>query len=220
MSSVADIISELDDHGFSDTPTARKVGVLNDTIADVCSREPWPFLEKETDLTFTGSSAAPSNLPSDFSKVLGLQDNSLGNSLAFERWEVIRKKFGTQVTASGLGDAEYYYFVKGQPRIYPVPGAATTLHLEYVAFHPTLVQSDIESAFLIPPRHHRVLVLGSLYKLYSLEDDPELAQVFEQEYEHRISIMREDLIRVQYDSPDHIYVTDMDYYDDGPWWPY
>lgn len=220
MATVADIISELDDHGFADTATARKVGIINDTVADICSREPWPFLEKEIDLTFNGSSAAPTNLPSDFSKVLGIQDTNLGNSIAFERWEVIRKKFGSQVTATNLGDPIYYYFVKAQPRIYPTPGATASLHLEYVCFHPTLAQSDVEAAILIPPRHHRAIVLGSLYKLYSLEDDPELAQVFEQEYEHRISIMREDLIRVQYDSPDHIYVTDMDYFDDGPWYPY
>lgn len=220
MSDVIDLIDELNDHGFEDTVTSRKVGIINDTIADICSREPWPFLEKESDLTFNGSSAAPTNLPSDFSKVLGIQDTSLGNSIVFERWEVIRKKFGTQVTATNLGDAEYYYFVKAQPRIYPTPGASTTLHLEYVCFHPEVDETTLEAGILIPARHHRAITLGSLYKLYSMEDDPELAQVFEQEYEHRLSIMREDLIRVQYDSPDHIYVTDMDYYDDGPWWPY
>ena len=215
----ADILSELDDHGFADTSTTRKMSVLNDTIADVCSREPWPFLEKEITLTFDGTNAYPSNLPTDFSKVLGIQDLLLGRPIRFERWEVIRKKFGSNVTQQNLGDAMYYYFVKGQPRIYPTPAASSSMQLEYVCWHPTIQQSDPETAILLPPRHHRVLTLGSLYKLYSLEDDPELASAFEAEYEHRISIMREDLIRVQYDSPDHIYMSDIDYFDEGgPWY--
>jgi hypothetical protein len=217
MASPADILSEIDDHGFADTSSTRKMGVLNDTIADVCSREPWPFLEKEVLLAFDGLVAAPTNLPADFSKVLGMQDTIANQPVAFERWEIVRKRYGTNVTSLGVGGPIYYYFTAGRPRIYPVPSVTQTIQMEYVSYHPTVLQSDPEASILIPARHSRVLVLGALYKLYSMEDDPELSQVFEAEYEKRIGMMREDLIRVQYDSPDHIYVTDEDYYDDMPW---
>lgn len=213
----ADIIAELDDHGFADTNSTRKMGVLNDTIADVCSREPWPFLEKEATLTFDGISPSPTNVPADLSKVLGMQDGSLGVPIVWERWEIIKKKFSSQITTTGLGNPEYYYFVKGSPRIYPIPAATETVSLEYICFPTPILESDPESAILLPPRHHRVLTLGSLYKLYALEDDAELGQVFENEYEKRINMMREDLIRVQYDTSDRIFVVDPDDYDSSPW---
>lgn len=219
MADVSALISELDDHGFGDTPTTRKVGVINDTIADVCSREPWPFLEKELTLTFNGSTSVPSNTPADFSKAVGLHDPSTGAAVSWERWEVIRKRYANQLTTLGLGAPINYYFVGGQLKVYPIPASSQTLDLDYVCFHPTVAQGSLETSILIPARHSRVIVLGSLYKLYSMEDDPELSAVFSAEYEHRISIMREDLIRVQYDTPDRIFVQDPDDYDDYSYGP-
>ncbi len=218
MADVAALVAEIDDHGFADTTSGRKVGVINDTIADICSREPWPFLEKEILLTFNGASPLPSNMPVDFSKAVGLHEPSSGNAVNWERWEVVRKRFASQLATLGLGSPLNYYFVGGKLKIYPIPTAAQTLNMDYVAFHPTVSAGTLESGILIPARHSRVIVLGSLYKLYSMEDDPELSQVFAQEYEHRLSIMREDLIRIQYDKPDHIFVQDPEDYDHSPNW--
>lgn len=213
MPDVAGLISELDDHGFADTPSARKVGILNDTIADVCSREPWPFLEKELQLTFDGVNAAPANSPADFSKAIGLHDPVSAAPIQWERWEVVRKRHANQLTLLGLGAPQNYYFVGGKLKVWPIPASTQTIDLDYVCFHPTVTAGTLEAAILVPARHHRVLVLGSLYKLYSMEDDPELSAVFSTEYEHRISIMREDLIRVQYDTSDRIFAQYPDDYD-------
>lgn len=219
MADVAAIISEIDDHGFADTSSTRKVGIINDTIADICSREPWPFLEKEASLAFDGTTGSPSNVPADFSKLVGLHDPSTGAAVSWERWEVIRKRFANQLTILGLGAPINYYFVGGKLKVYPIPASSQTLDMDYICFHPTVDASTLEAAILIPARHSRAITLGSLYKLYALEDDPELSAVFAGEYEHRLSIMREDLVRTQYDTPDRIFVQDADDYDVYPYWP-
>lgn len=219
MADVSALVSELDDHGFADTASARKVGVINDTIADICSREPWPFLEKEFQLTFDGANGLPSNFPADFSKAVGLHDPATGFPIAWERWEVIRKRFANQLNVLGLGSPINYYFVAGKLKVYPIPAATQLIDLDYICFHPTVTAATLEAGILVPARHSRVIVLGSLYKLYSMEDDPELSTVFATEYEHRLSIMREDLIRVQYDTSDRIFVQDADDYDTYPYWP-
>ena len=205
------VIDELNDHGFEDTTSTRKVAILNDTVADVCSREHWPFLEKELVLTFDGSSAVPSNFPADFSKLVGLTDPSTGNRIKWERWEVLRAYFANALDASGT--PEYYYFVKNQLKTYPTPGSGQTLDLSYICWHPEVLEATVEADILIPARHHRVLVVGTLYKLYAMEDDPELSAVFKDEYERRIGMMREDLMRVQYDRPDRIFALDDDPFD-------
>jgi hypothetical protein len=203
---VADILSELNDHGFEDTASSRKVSILNDTVADVCSREPWPFLEKEITLTFNGSSAVPTNWPSDFSKEVGV-NSPAGYKLTWERWDALRERYATDLAATGA--PRHFYFVKNQLKAYPIPASTDTLNMEYICWHPELSETSVEADILIPARHHRVLVVGTLTKLYAMEDDPELSQLFQGMYQERLRMMREDLMRVQY-APDSILVFDDD----------
>lgn len=210
MADISDIIDELNDHGFEDTANSRKVSIINDTIADICSREAWPFLEDELALTFDGSTASPSNWPADFSKLIGIHSPDTGDSLDWERWEVVRKQHATMLTQEGT--PELFYFVRGVLKLWPIPdSASTTLNMEYLVWHPDVTENSVAADILIPSRHHRTLVLGSLYKLYAMEDDPELSALFQKQYEERIQMMREDLIRVQYDTPDSILVFEDDY---------
>lgn len=208
MSDVADIIDELDDHGFEDTSTDRKLVAINDTVTDFCSREPWPFLEGNLALAFTGS-AYPSNWPADFSKVLSIIDTSTGTTLTPERAEVIRRSYATSLAT--VGAPSLYYFKAARANFLPVPASGyASLDMDYLRSHPVLTETSLEAAILIPARHHRVITLGSLYKLYAMEDDPELSALFEEQYENKISRLREDLSRLQYDRPDRIFVLDDD----------
>ena len=209
---VSEILTELNDHGFEDTPSSRKVAILNDTIADVCSREPWPFLEKELTLTFNGTDAFPSNWPSDFSKMIGIS-NTDGSSLTWSRWADLRKQFRNTLTQGGA--PLYFYFVKSRVKLYPVPGSGTALNLEYVCWHPEVAESTLEASILIPSRHHRIIVVGTLSKLYAMEDDPELSALFKATYDERLRVMREDLLRDQYVQTDSILVFEDDYLDEG-----
>lgn len=212
MSSVQDMLDELSDHGFEDTGVPRKLAMLNDTVADISSREPWPFLEATVDLNFDGTSPVPSNFPADFRAALVLVRSDTGQALEWKRADVMYREHGSEMTKSG--DPLYFYFIGKELRVWQAPSASTGLvHMPYIRTHPTLLQSDTEDAILIPPQHHRVIVLGTLYKLYDMEDDFDLAQRFQAEYEARLATMRSELWVSQYDRPDRIYDIDTDLYE-------
>lgn len=209
MATVADILSELGDHGFSDTGTTRKVSVINDTIWDICSRESWPFLEKSVDLTFTGSSSTASNLPSDFRAIVSLSLKDSGNELVYMRLDEVDKWFGS--SADDSGSIVAYYLMAGVPRFVKKPASSDVVRMRYLSVPAAVIDSTNEAGIVIPPRHHRVIVLGSLWKLYDMEDDPDLAQRFETHYENRIQTMKEDLIHLNFDQPEYILVSDPEF---------
>jgi hypothetical protein len=208
---VSEMFALLNDHGFEDTLSVRKLDAINDTVADICSREPWPFLEKTISLTFDGSNAKPTNFPADFSKEIVLTNPSTGGSIPWERVETVRRRFGQNM--SNVNTPQVFYFRKGDLLFWPIPPTGTAIDLEYVCFHPEVSESSLEADFLIPARHHRAIMLGALVKLYAMEDDPEQATFFKNLYDERIEQMREDLSRRQYDRPDRIFVVDEDDYD-------
>jgi hypothetical protein len=209
---IQDMLDEMADGGFSDTSLARKLNDINDTIWDVCSRQPWPFLEKSIDLTFNGVSSVATNWPTDFRAALGLTRMPNGTPLRYSRVEEVDKEWGADVDRVDTPVA--FYLENNRLKFVPIPTASTTIRLRYVHW-PTEV-SDIspESAIILPKRHHKVIVYGSLWKLYEREDDPELASRYETHFENRITQMAEDLNRQQFDQPEFIIVTDPsgDYY--------
>lgn len=206
---VSEILEELLNHGFEDTDANQKVRVINDTVWDIESREPWPFLEKTTTLNFDGISAAPSNLPSDFKHVLWLYDNTNAVTLWPERLTTIRDRYGNSI--SQVDNPASYYFVGSQLRLYPIPPASTgRFQLDYIATQPELSSTSLEANILLPPRHHRAIVLGTLWRLYKMEDDPENGNMFQIDFENKLQQMREDLFRRQYQRADQIFVIDED----------
>lgn len=206
MASVQDFIDEINDHGFTDTSVIRKVALINDTVWDISSREPWPFLEKQITLNFDGTSPNPTNFPSDFRAVESLIRSDTGDSLDPERYDVMKRKYGS--TLASTGNPVAYYFRGGKIFIYFVPGSGQQLDMQYIAVHPTLVQASVEADILIPHQHHRAIVLGTLYKLYDMDDDFDIGASFQQQYEDRIVKMRNSLWVQQYDRPDRIYGID------------
>jgi hypothetical protein len=224
---VTDITQELTDHGFGNTvPSARQIWFINDTIWDICSRDKWPFLEKTVTLTFAGNSATASNWPSDFKAVMSMVDTSNGSVIQPERVEFLDKRNALNLTQSG--DPVWYSFIgtggtsagdsgsPGEPAVcnfWPLPGGNTTVQMRYLAQHPQVTSLTTESGILIPPQHHRVISLGTLWKCFDMEDDPEMATRYQQLYEARIEAMKRDIFMRQYDRPDRIYVIGYDDYD-------
>jgi hypothetical protein len=205
---VAEILTELVNHGFEDETTEQKLFVINDTLYDIESREPWPFLEKTTTLDFNGTSPTPTNMPADYKAVLWLFDNSNLVSLWPERLSTVRDRFSPLTTVS---DPTVYYFVGTQLRLYPTPGVSTGRYqLDYVATQQEVGENTPEADILLPKRHHRAIVLGALHRLYYMEDDPENGQIFDQKYEERLMRMHEDVFRRQYQRADQIFVIDED----------
>lgn len=206
---VSAILTELTDHGFEDETTERKLAMINDTLWDIESREPWPFLVKTATLNFDGSSASPTNLPTDFKQVLWLYDNTNAITLWPERLSTVRDRYGNQL--STVSDPSVYYFVGNSLRLYPIPTASTgRFQLDYVATQEAVTETSLEATILLPKRHHRAIVLGALWRLYKMEDDPENGNMFQIDYENKIQQMREDVFRQQYQRADQIFVIDED----------
>lgn len=206
---VSEILSELVDHGFEDTSTTRKVALINDTLWDIESRDIWPWLEKTNTLDFTGGNPVPSNLPADFKSVIWIFDNINGYTIWPERLSTIRDRYGNQLNQAG--DPVYYYFVGNELRFYPVPPASSSRYqLDYYATQNEVTETTVEANILMPKRHHRAIVLGALWRLYKMEDDPENGGQFQADYESKIALMHEDLFRRQHQRADHIFVIDED----------
>lgn len=206
MASVQDLLDEINDHGFTDTSVTRKVALINDTVWDICSREPWPFLEGTMLLTFDGTNPYPSNWPSDFRSVLTVVRTDNGDPLDPERYDVMERKWGNQLSSGG--QPVIYYFLGDQMRVWYLPGADTTLRLDYLRQHAALTETSVETDILIPAQHHRAILLGTLYKLYDMDDDYDIGASFQAQYEDRILKMRNQLWERQYDRPERIYGID------------
>src|SRR5206468_2523174 len=87
--------------------------------------------------------------------------------------------------------------------------ATYTLGQVYLVYPTALGSSDAETLILVPPRHHQVLVEGTLAKLYKMEDDMELSLASANEFEKVLATMKDDLFRrTSADRADRIYVVD------------
>jgi len=206
-----EILDELDDHGFTDTGSPRKVSMLNDALQDAASRESWPFLEAQATLTFAGASANAADLPANFARPYSMIRVSDGVELEHKTVKQI-DLWGQDLTQDGM--PQCWYMIAGVPYFFPRPDSSETVLTRYYRI-PT--DSDADSPATEPDwptQHHRVLVMGALYRLYDMEDDPELAVRFQQLYEQRIVNMAYSLLFQQAQSPD-IIITDP--YFDGDW---
>lgn len=199
---VQDMLDEIDDHGFTDTSTARKVAMLNDALYDAAGRDKWPHLETTITLTFDGSSAVPTNLPTDFQAPIDLIRTSDRLKLAWSRIEILD---GQSIDFTETGDPTDYYLLGETLYVWPIPGASTEVRMRYFKTPEALTSATLSAAIDWPVRYHRIITLGALSKLYDMEDDPELAVRFQQAFEQRLQVMAGDVFQRQLDRPDVIY---------------
>jgi hypothetical protein len=214
---VSDMISDLDDHGFADVSSTRKVAILQDTIWQIEGIKPWPFLVATWSLTFDGVNAAPSNwatLTPAFRATMRLRDMSNGRKLAPVRGEEADDRMGLQ-TAQG-GDPQIYYFEGSNMKVWPIPPSGRTMNLRGTRWSDPISTSTLENQLLIPKYFHRGLIVnGALQRLYAMEDDTELAPVFQNYQSAAMDLATEVLFKQQYDRMDHVKVTDSDSWDYG-----
>jgi hypothetical protein len=196
---VSEMLSEVRDHGFDDLTDTRILGFLNDTYWDICSREAWPFLEASAALVTDGTGLVTS--PDDVSKVLSITANTAGSpNLQPRDLGEFSKMHGEELALTGTPHT--YYFVGNNVYVYPIP-ASSDHTIRYIR-NPDALTVSPDSSPILPTQHHRVIVLGSLVKCYTLEDDPEQAGIFTNMYEQRLMQMRNDLWRRQFDRTDVI----------------
>ena len=210
---VAEMMDELDDSGFTDTESDRKVAMLNDALYDAAGREKWPFLQTTATLTFDGSSDQPTDLPANFETAMGLVDLSNGQKIDWQRSDVFD---GGMRDLAAVGPPQVYYQVGDELHVWPIPPAGSSLRLRYYRVPTPLTEATLSADVDWPVYGHRILVLGALQRLYDMEDDPELAVRAEGKFEERIMRFAQQVFNRQTDKPDRIYIDplfDSDLYD-------
>jgi len=213
---VPTILDVIEAHGFDSTDDVitddRKVEALNEAYWDICSRDPWPFLERSIDLTFDGTTGIPTNWPSDVKAPTKVMRDSDGARMEPFRLDDFLDRYGDNLTLQA--SPILYYREAGQLAVYPIPSASETVTMKYVRVPAALTATSLETDIVLPARFHRgALVNGALYRLYLMQDDTELSAGFERLYEKAISLMRDDLWREQYERPQFIHVNDPDNWD-------
>lgn len=196
---VSEILTDIRNHGFSDTTEFSNtviMGHINDAYWDICAREDWPFLETSASVSI---SAAQITKPTRFNRMLTFMVPSNGYIIEPKSYTWILKNYN--MSTSVTGPPRFYYFIGENLYVYPTPDTTYTSTCHYIQYPAELSSSDIESAILLPPRHHRILVLGALVQLYTLDDQLDIAAAIKQQYEDRIRLMRHDLWTKQIDRP-------------------
>lgn len=216
MSTVATMLTDFQDHGFTDIDQAHFLTYLNHAYMQFCTREPWPFLEKLFNGNFTASQAQQFTAVTDVKQVLSIINTAQGYELCPDRPETIYKNFAQFLTVPG---APIYYYTPvvnaaapmgKQVHVYPPPNAADTAQMRYIYIPPLLTTgTDVP---VVPERFHRILTFGALWQAYRLEDDPQSGDEYETMFEEGILNARNDLWDNQYDRPDYV-ANIMDDYD-------
>lgn len=216
------MISELDDHGFADVSDVRKLAVIQDTIWQIEGIKPWPFLVTTWQLNFDGTNPFPSNwssLTPPFRASLRMRDMTTGARLGAVRVEEADDRIGTNTI--NAADPMFYYFVGTQLNVWPIPPAGRVVQLRGTQWSQPINDGTLESQILIPKYFHRGLIVnGALQRLYAMEDDTELAPVFQSYQSAAMDLATEVLFTQQYDRGDHVRVTDPDSWTfDEVYWP-
>ena len=183
-----EMYDEMDLYGFDDFEDSQKLTLLNEAYFDIVTREPWPFLEMIVpDITAPSgveqitNNALVTNSPSDVNAVLSMVDTTNAITMVPERGDVIEKNYKP---LSDFGTARAYYFVGDELYVYPPTLGSVTYRLYYTRVPQRATTTS--DTFLIPARHHSIIVYGALVKAFLVNDDPQAA-VFQNMFEQRAS---------------------------------
>lgn len=205
---LTDMYAELDLFGFDDFETTQKLMLLNEAYFDIVTREPWPFLESvitvtvpsgESKITNNANVTVSASQITDLNSVLSLIDISQDIVISPERADVIEKNYRL---GDFSGDPQYYYFVGEDLYLYPA-STGSTYRLYYT--RTPVAATSTSDTFLIPSRHHSIIVYGALVKAFLVNDDPQAA-TYQNLFESRYQQMRNDLWMNQYDRPERVHV--------------
>ena len=222
-----ELFDEMDLYGFEDFEEAQKLTLLNEAYFDVVTREPWPFLEKVVEF-IVPSNTSQITSGSSF-KVLN-SNNTLDNSvtnpvqtpfneyfvnsvLSFidktnqivmtpERSDVIEKNYHL---VDDTTTPSKYYFVGEDLFVFPNVLGNTRYRLFFTQLPVAATTASDTGAWLLPARHHSIVLYGALVKAFLVNDDPQAA-LFQNMFESRYQQMRADLWMNQYDRTDRVHV--------------
>lgn len=208
---VNDLMLALDDYGYEDTGTTRKVEKIQAAIWAIERREAWPFLQTTSDLTFAGGSQLPVTQPVRFRAGVRAKDMTTGIRLEAVRLEDAEDYIGVNYTLDS--DPTIYYFEGGQLKVWPQPPAGRVVRFKYVQRSAPITADSTEADILIPAEHYEAIILGALMRLSVMEDDEEIAAAVAPLFEQAVAEMVADVMPEQFDRTDYIHVFDPDDWD-------
>lgn len=209
---VQDWINNLTDYGLGDDINADDLmEIINKVIQDVNTRYTWPFLDTTTTVTLAQGTAQVT-LPARFNKARGLVIPSLPQVLTPERRDTILRKYAGSLT--NTGSPMLYYFIGQNMFVFPIPDQSYSAVLDFAQDETTVTATTVLTSLLMPVKHQDVYFLGILARLYLLEDDTEMFQLFAGRFEKKIVDMMDDVTMHQYDMPERV----VDVWDDGFGW--
>lgn len=208
---VNDLMLALDDYGYEDTGTTRKVEKIQAAIWAIERREAWPFLQTSVDLTFSGNTQLPDTQPVRFRAGLRAKDLTTTTRLEAVRLEDAEDYIGVNYTTTG--DPRIYYFEGGKLKVWPQPPAGRVVRFKYVQRSAPITASSTEADILIPSEHYEAILLGALMRLSVMEDDEEIAAAIAPLFEQAVAEMVADVMPEQFDRTDYIHVFDPDDWD-------
>jgi hypothetical protein len=205
---VPTFFSTVQDYGFTDSSNATMLRALQGSVDSIERLRPWPFLEARATLAYTGGLPTPTVAPPRIRAVLSVRHLGTGKMLEPIRLDDFEGRIGTD--DNDAGDPRVYYMEAGVFKVWPLPVNGTQLTIRYIQFSTPLTVTGVETDFLIPARHHEVILFGMLRRMYDQQDDPELAATMAQQYDRLSQEMVEDLTKQQYDQPEFIHFTNPD----------
>jgi hypothetical protein len=222
-----ELYDEMDLYGFEDFEDSQKLLLLNETYFDVVTREAWPFLEKVVEFVVpSGVSQVTSGARFKILNSTNVLNNALTNPIATpfteysvnkvlsfidksneivmtpERNDVIEKNYHL---IDDTSTPTKYYFVGEDLFIFPSTNGDTTYRLFFTQL-PVAATTNLDTTvWLLPERHHSIILYGALVKAFLVNDDPQ-ASLFQNLFESRYQQMRSDLWMSQYDRTDRVHV--------------
>ena len=209
----SELVARVRSLGFDDLQDEVILAHLNDVYYDVCSREPWPFLEASASLTVdttTGKITAPTNIQA----ILNIIDTTNGRTIVPYRSDDFVQKYVGYL--GDTGNAVRYYSQGDSFYLHPVP-TGVAYEARYIKVPDELTITP-DTTPILPKMHHQILALGALAKAAIAEDDPELSAFYTSSFERRIQSMRQSVWMRQYDRTDYIEDVDWEDYADLDWY--
>jgi len=222
-----EMFDQMDLYGFEDFEDNQKLLLLNEAYLDIVTREPWPFLEKVVEFkvpdgvtritidnafkvrnsnnTLDNSLSNPILIPFTEYKVnsvLSFMDVTNDLIMLPERADVVEKNYRWQ---NDSNTPYVYYFVGEDLFMYPETRSTTTYRLYFLQLPVATTETLDTAGFLVPARHHSVIVYGALVKAFLVNDDPQAA-IFQNAFESRYQQMRNDVWMQQYDRTDRVHI--------------
>lgn len=200
------IVSDVQNHGFTDISSADILLALNQVYQDLCSIESWPFLEKTLTTTFSITNPQFASA-TDIKQILSLVNTVQGYELVPMRSDDFFKQYSNVLSLVGMPVLYHQPSVNATApngwsvSCWPIPQAATACQLRYLYIPPDLTAPDTP---VLPARFHRILTWGTLVSIYQMEDDSDSSIRFQGLYDRMLARMRDDLWSRQFDLNDSI----------------